>query len=99
VLEPTVPVVAPPRGAGYDAFFTGTERALAAFTRYWNWTGMPVVSMPAPVGRRTGLPVGVSLIGDLGADWHLLRLGMELQADLGVSSPPSCEARAASYGP
>ena len=36
-----------------------------------------------------GLPVGVSLIGAAGSDWHVLSLGEALQAELGVPEPPS----------
>jgi Asp-tRNA(Asn)/Glu-tRNA(Gln) amidotransferase A subunit family amidase len=46
-----------------------------------------VVALPAGVGR-SGLPVGVSLIGPAGADWELLALGIALQAELGVPEPP-----------
>jgi Asp-tRNA(Asn)/Glu-tRNA(Gln) amidotransferase A subunit family amidase len=39
------------------------------------------------VGSRSGLPVGVSLIGPAGADWKLLELGIQLQAELGIPDP------------
>ena len=85
VLEPTIPVVAPPRGDGYD--HAGTDAALISFTHYWNWTGAPVVALPAGLGRRSGLPVGVSLVGRAGADWELLDAAAELQDELGVPAP------------
>jgi aspartyl-tRNA(Asn)/glutamyl-tRNA(Gln) amidotransferase subunit A len=84
ILEPTVPIVAPVRGAGYDMFFTEEAIAYIAFTHTWNWTGFPVASLPAGAGARSGLPVGVSLIGRPGTEWTLLDLGSELQAELGV---------------
>jgi aspartyl-tRNA(Asn)/glutamyl-tRNA(Gln) amidotransferase subunit A len=87
VIEPTVPMVAPLRGHGYDEFFTAEAGAYIAFTHYWNWTGFPVAALPAGLGAGSGLPVGVSLIGGPGREWRLLGLGMELQAELGV---PSC---------
>jgi len=40
------------------------------------------------VGARSGLPVGVSLVGPSGGEWELLGLGMGLQAELGVPEPP-----------
>jgi aspartyl-tRNA(Asn)/glutamyl-tRNA(Gln) amidotransferase subunit A len=83
VLEPTVPIVAPPRGHGYDRFFTDEAAAYIAFTHYWNWTGFPVAALPAGLGSRSGLPVGVSLIGAPGTEWRLLGLGGELEALLG----------------
>jgi aspartyl-tRNA(Asn)/glutamyl-tRNA(Gln) amidotransferase subunit A len=86
IVEPTVPIVARPRGAGYDAPFTdGTEVSL---THYWNWTGLPVVALPSGVGRRSGLPTGVSLIGPPGSDWDLLAAGAAVQDELGVPVAP-----------
>jgi aspartyl-tRNA(Asn)/glutamyl-tRNA(Gln) amidotransferase subunit A len=82
VIEPTVPMVAPPRGHGYDHFFTDEAAAYIAFTHYWNWTGFPVAALPAGLGSRSGLPVGVSLIGAPATEWRLLGLGAELQAQL-----------------
>ena len=79
IVEPTVPIVARPRGAGYDAPFT--DFAEISLTHYWNWTGFPVVALPAGIGRG-GLPVGVSLVGRPGADWDLLAAGASLQAQL-----------------
>jgi aspartyl-tRNA(Asn)/glutamyl-tRNA(Gln) amidotransferase subunit A len=86
LVEPTVPTVAPLRGHGYDQ--AGSDVALIAFTHYWDWTGLPVAAIPAGTGARTGLPVGVSLIGTAGADWELLSLGAALQGALGVPEPP-----------
>jgi Asp-tRNA(Asn)/Glu-tRNA(Gln) amidotransferase A subunit family amidase len=84
VIEPTVPLVAPVRGQGYDQFFTEEAGAYVAFTHYWNWTGFPVAALPAGLGSRSGLPVGVSLIGGPGAEWRLLGFGTELQDELGL---------------
>jgi aspartyl-tRNA(Asn)/glutamyl-tRNA(Gln) amidotransferase subunit A len=90
VVEPTVPTVAPPRGHGYDE--AGSDVALISFTHYWDWTGFPVAAIPAGTGSRTGLPVGVSLIGPAGADWELLALGAALQGVLGAPEPPHLAA-------
>ena len=87
VVEPTVPIVAPLRGHGYDAFFTDEGIDYIRFTHYWDWTGFPVAALPAGLGSGSGLPVGVSLIGGPGAEWRLLDLGRELQAELGVPRP------------
>jgi aspartyl-tRNA(Asn)/glutamyl-tRNA(Gln) amidotransferase subunit A len=86
VIEPTIPVVAPLRGDGYEHW--GTDFVLISLTHLWDWTGFPVAALPAGVGR-SGLPVGVSLIGPAGADWEVLSLGMALQAELGVPEPPA----------
>jgi aspartyl-tRNA(Asn)/glutamyl-tRNA(Gln) amidotransferase subunit A len=85
VVEPTIPVVAPLRGDGYE--HAGSDYVLISLTHLWDWTGFPVAALPAGVGR-SGLPVGVSLIGHAGADWELLALGIALQAELGVPAPP-----------
>ncbi len=89
VIEPTIPVVAPPRGDGYDHW--GTDFVLISLTHLWDWTGFPVVALPACVGS-SGLPVGVSLIGRAGSDWALLSLGEALQGELGVPDPPDLTA-------
>jgi aspartyl-tRNA(Asn)/glutamyl-tRNA(Gln) amidotransferase subunit A len=89
VLEPTVPIVAPPRGHGYDAFFTDEGIAYIALTHTWDWTGFPVVSLPSGVGRRSGLPVSVSLVGAAGTEAGLLEMGIALQDELGIPEPPA----------
>jgi aspartyl-tRNA(Asn)/glutamyl-tRNA(Gln) amidotransferase subunit A len=86
LIEPTVPVVAWKRGAGYDHW--GTDAELISLTSYWNWTGLPAAAMPAAVDSRSGLPVGVSLIGAAESDWDLLGLGIALQSELGVPEAP-----------
>jgi aspartyl-tRNA(Asn)/glutamyl-tRNA(Gln) amidotransferase subunit A len=85
IVEPTVPIVAHPRGDGYDVAFT--DVAEISLTHYWNWTGFPVVALPSGVGRRSGLPVSVSLIGAPGADWDLLAAVAALQDELGTVAP------------
>jgi aspartyl-tRNA(Asn)/glutamyl-tRNA(Gln) amidotransferase subunit A len=85
LLEPTVPIVPRTRGDGYDEPFT--DVAEVSLTHYWNWTGFPVVALPAGVGARSGLPVSVSLIGPTGSDWDLLAAGSALQAELGTVAP------------
>ena len=85
LVEPTVPIVARPRGRGYDAAFQ--DVAEISLTHYWNWTGFPVVSLPSGVGGRSGLPTGVSLIGPPGGEWDLLAAGAELEAALGPVAP------------
>ena len=39
VIEPTIPVVAPPRGDGYE--HAGSDYVLISLTHFWNWTGFP----------------------------------------------------------
>jgi Asp-tRNA(Asn)/Glu-tRNA(Gln) amidotransferase A subunit family amidase len=78
-------LVSRPRGHGYDEAFT--DVAEISLTHYWNWTGFPVVALPSGVGRRSGLPVGASLIGPARSDWDLLAAGAALQSRLGTASP------------
>jgi aspartyl-tRNA(Asn)/glutamyl-tRNA(Gln) amidotransferase subunit A len=85
IVEPTLPIVAPLRGRGYEEPFGDLDDL--SLTYYWDWTGFPVVSLPSGVGRRSGLPVSVSLIGPPGADWDLLAWGSALQAELGTVAP------------
>jgi aspartyl-tRNA(Asn)/glutamyl-tRNA(Gln) amidotransferase subunit A len=85
VVEPTLPIVAPVRGKGYDEPFGDLDDL--SLTHYWDWTGFPVVSLPSGVGSRSGLPVSVSLIGRPGSEWDLLAWGSALQDELGTVSP------------
>lgn len=85
IVEPTIPIVAPVRGTGYEEPFGDLDDL--SLTHYWDWAGLPVVALPSGVGRRSGLPVSVSLIGAPGADWDLLAWGAELQAELGTVTP------------
>jgi len=86
LIEPTVPVVAPLRGSGYD--HAGTDFDLISLTYYSDWTGFPVVALPFGVGSRSGLPVSVSLIGPAGTDWEILSVGAALQGELGIPGDP-----------
>ena len=86
VVEPTLPIVAPVRGRGYEEPFGDLDDL--SLTHYWDWTGFPVVALPSGVGERSGLPVSVSLIGRPGADWDLLAWGAALQDELGTVTPP-----------
>jgi aspartyl-tRNA(Asn)/glutamyl-tRNA(Gln) amidotransferase subunit A len=83
LLEPTVPIVARPRGHGYDEAFT--DVAEISLTHYWNWTGFPVAALPSGVGSRSGLPASVSLIGPADTDWDLIAAGVALQSRLGTA--------------
>jgi aspartyl-tRNA(Asn)/glutamyl-tRNA(Gln) amidotransferase subunit A len=86
IAEPTVPVTAPPRGAGYE--HAGSDYVLISLTHYWDWTGFPVVALPSGLGARSGLPCGVSLVGAAGADRDLIQIGVDLQAAIGIPIPP-----------
>lgn len=86
VIEPTIPVVAPARGDGYER--AGSDYMMIVFTHFWNWSGFPVVALPSGLGRSSGLPVSVSLIGRPADDAAVLELGIALQDVLGTPTIP-----------
>jgi aspartyl-tRNA(Asn)/glutamyl-tRNA(Gln) amidotransferase subunit A len=80
LLEPSVCGTAPPRGRGYDPGQpAGDGDLMIRLTATWNATGFPVASLPGGLGRRTGLPVGLSLAAPRGADTRVLQIGIDLQ--------------------
>jgi aspartyl-tRNA(Asn)/glutamyl-tRNA(Gln) amidotransferase subunit A len=91
VLEPTVPLTARARGEGYDSGRLGGEAdPLIALTFTWNMTGFPVAALPAGIGGRSGLPVGVSLIAPRGREAEVLAIGIDLQEHALPPPPPPC---------
>jgi aspartyl-tRNA(Asn)/glutamyl-tRNA(Gln) amidotransferase subunit A len=80
VLEPATPTTAPLRGSGYDAgHAAGQGDPLIRLTATWNVTGFPVMTMPGGLGRSSGLPAGVSLIGPRGSEARVLQIAIDLQ--------------------
>jgi aspartyl-tRNA(Asn)/glutamyl-tRNA(Gln) amidotransferase subunit A len=80
LLEPTVPTVAHVRGQGYDPGHTGGEAdPLIALTATWDLTGFPVAALPAGLGQRSGLPVGVSLVAPRGHEVAVIQAATDLQ--------------------
>ncbi|MEJ3652964.1 amidase [Actinomycetes bacterium KLBMP 9759] len=81
LLTPTTAMPAPPLGT----FDDGSEEVLAplgnpyiAFTRAFNVTGQPAISLPA--GRTTlGLPMGVQLVADHGREDLLLAVAAQVE--------------------
>ena len=92
LLEATIPTPAPPRTVGYAPELpTPDPHILLTFA--WNMTGFPVAALPAGVGARSGLPVGVSLIGRRGAEVAVARAGIDLQ-EHALAPPVAPVARA-----
>lgn len=86
ILEPTTATTPGVRGHGYDAGEPiGGVDPLTCFTATWNVTGSPVAALPTGLGARSGLPVGVSLIGPGESDARVLGIGIALQSLL---TPP-----------
>jgi Asp-tRNA(Asn)/Glu-tRNA(Gln) amidotransferase A subunit family amidase len=60
LILPATAIVAPPISAGNEV-----REPLARFTRPFNTTGQPVVTLPAPA---SGLPVGIQVVGRSNAE-------------------------------
>lgn len=71
VLAPTTGVPAPRIGEPYE------RAAMTGYTRPFNTTGQPVVTLPAPV---SGLPVGIQVVGHFGRDRELVEVALALEA-------------------
>jgi aspartyl-tRNA(Asn)/glutamyl-tRNA(Gln) amidotransferase subunit A len=70
ILTPATAIVAPRIGE------IGVGEQLTRFTRPFNVTGQPVVTLPL---KSSGLPVGVQLIGHYGQDAQLLEIASSLE--------------------
>jgi aspartyl-tRNA(Asn)/glutamyl-tRNA(Gln) amidotransferase subunit A len=57
----------------------------------FNMTGQPALSLPAGL-TRSGLPVGLQLVGTVGGDDLVLSLAGRLESDLGTLAPPAARA-------
>lgn len=73
LLVPAVPYVAPIIGAELER---GT---LLGFTRPFNTTGQPVITLPAPVPAGS-LPVGIQVVGRFGQERALVAAALALEA-------------------
>jgi amidase len=79
---------------GFDAIYTPAVRGEAPvgldstgdplFCRAWTLLGTPAVSVPGMTGE-SGMPIGVQLVGRVGADWTLLGLAAWAFAALAAS--------------
>jgi aspartyl-tRNA(Asn)/glutamyl-tRNA(Gln) amidotransferase subunit A len=95
LVLPTLPVVAPATEAREVELGDGNRatvrHALTALPGAFNCSGSPVVSVP--VGRVDGLPVGLSLVGRLGADQELLAVAGVVEQAARFSGRPVLCAR------
>ena len=95
LVLPTIPVVAPQTGSRVielgDGREMGVQEALTALPGAFNCSGSPVVSVP--VGLVDGLPVGLSLVGRIGADQELLAVAGAVEEAARFSGRPALSAR------
>jgi len=95
LVLPTIPVVAPEPGSRVvelgDGRAMGVQEALTALPGAFNCSGSPVVSVP--VGLVGGLPVGLSLVGRIGADQELLAVAGVVEEAARFSGRPALSAR------
>ena len=54
-------------------------RGHAVFTAFANIAGLPAIAVPGPAAA-SGLPIGVQLVGDTGADVTLLAVAAQVEA-------------------
>jgi indoleacetamide hydrolase len=86
LLAPTTPHVAAPQGP--EASSLPTFLLFIRNTDPGSNAGIPGLTIPAGLGPRTGLPVGLSLDGPRGSDTRLLAIGMAIEKVLGRTPPP-----------
>ena len=72
VLVPTTRVMPPRPGEGYE------RGDLTGYTRPFNTTGQPVVTVPAPVAEGA-IPVGISVVGRFGDDAGVAEAALALE--------------------
>ena len=80
VLTPTLPIVAPPLGAGGIGDLAVRE-ALIRFTFPFSALGWPALALPCGTAEH-GLPASVQVAGRTGADSLVLAAGQLLEAEL-----------------
>jgi aspartyl-tRNA(Asn)/glutamyl-tRNA(Gln) amidotransferase subunit A len=73
VLVPTTRILPPRPGETYD------RGDLTGYTRPFNTTGQPVVTLPAPVSEGA-IPVGISVVGRFGDDAGLAEVALALES-------------------
>jgi len=71
ILAPTTRVLPPLLGEEYD------RGDVTGYTRPFNTTGQPVITLPAPVD---GIPVGVQVVGHFGQERPLVEVALALEA-------------------
>lgn len=81
LITPQLPIVAPPIGQetiSIGDFTEGVASALTRFTRIFNLTGLPTISIPCGYSS-SGLPIGLQIVGKAFAEETILRVGHAYQ--------------------
>ena len=84
ILTPVAPAPAWDIADPYPPMIAGQKagpRACSVFATVVNAAGLPALSVPAGLSR-SGLPIGVQIIGPRGSDAALLALGEQLESRL-----------------
>jgi aspartyl-tRNA(Asn)/glutamyl-tRNA(Gln) amidotransferase subunit A len=89
LVTPTTAAVAPREEDGILGMVNGSpEPAWVRFTYPFNMTRNPAATLCAGLSR-SGLPVGLQLVGPQHADAHVLRSAAALEAQLGFTQRPA----------
>lgn len=81
LITPQLPIVAPPIGqetVSIGDFREGVASALTRFTRIFNLTGLPTISVPCGFSS-SGLPIGLQIVGKAFDEETILRIGYAYQ--------------------
>lgn len=81
LITPQLPIVAPAIGQetiSIGDFTEGVASALTRFTRIFNLTGLPTISVPCGFST-SGLPIGLQIVGQVFDEGTILRVGHAYQ--------------------
>jgi len=94
LLTPTLTYPAPKIGAIGQRVDTASDEFLdwLSFTHPFNCTGQPAISLPLAT-TRSGLPIGIQLVGRPRDEYTILSLGAQLEATISSPSPLVGEGR------
>ena len=79
ILQPGAMVETPTKEKA-DSDFASYFSAVANPMVIWNYTGFPVLALPAGQSPKSGMPVGVQLAGPPDTEAKLLQIGIDCQA-------------------
>jgi aspartyl-tRNA(Asn)/glutamyl-tRNA(Gln) amidotransferase subunit A len=83
IVTPTLPIAAPRIDAVHEPWRAGSETAVASlgrFTRYFNLTGLPAISIPCGFTAE-GLPIGMQIAGKAFDEATVLRVAHTYEQD------------------